>query len=77
MCAVPSIFICSVADAGVVAVIITVPGSAPTRELALPQVPIRSEMAPSCEPCADNRPDDMRMKLFSREKGDAKLQRNR
>lgn len=39
--------------------------------------PIRPEMAPSCEPCADNRPDDMRMKLFSREKGDAKLQRNR
>lgn len=35
MCSAPSIFKCSVADAGVVTVINTVPGPAPVRALAL------------------------------------------
>lgn len=85
----PSVFKCSVADACVVTVIIAVLGPAHScaRSTAagslglypqrLSHVPIRPEIVLSCEPCANNRPDDMRLKWFPREKGDARLQWNR
>lgn len=52
-------------------------GLPPLPHQRLSHVPIRSEIAPSWKPCANKSPDDMRMKLFLREKGDAKRQRNR
>ena len=80
------IFQCSVADAGNVTVFnallvlrplhlaCTRPYSHPQR---LPHAPIRPKIAPSCEPCANDRPNDITMDLFPREAGDTKFQQNR
>lgn len=51
------------------------PSPSPTQRLS--HMPTRPERAPSGKPCVNKWPEDIRMKLFLREKGDAKLQRNR